>query len=212
MKKKTPVTVLAVIICILCIARLWFSHKGQSRKMSYIWTIQKNNQKILINSFSGSWNSTWDYMLSHSLSFLDRQKETLSINIIQSQTGWEDLFSIKDYLVIQSTGNHWLHIFANELLQKQISKFQNLSDKGLDYNITYQQWILSDNIYITGTYTNQFKENNIFEIKVQSYCGVSQYLKTKYSCDIDWNIIFSLPINTKTTQRTIDWKLIQQFK
>ncbi len=212
MKKRTSLIILIVVICTLSISRLWFSHKGQSRKLSYIWTIQKNNQKIIINSFSGNWNNTWNYILNHSLSFLDKEKETLSIDIIQSQTGTENLFAIKDYFIIQSTGNHRLHIFANELLQKQINKFQNLSDKGLDYNITYQQWILSDNVYMTGTYTNQFKENNTFEIRIQSYCGISQYLKTKYSCNIDWNIILSLPIDTKTIQRTIDWKLIQQFK
>lgn len=212
MKKRLSLIILCMSICAIYIYFLWISHEWQSTQLFYNGSIKKDNHIFLTNNFSGTRNNTWDYITYHSLAFLEKEKEILSANLIQQHTWWNNYFTLTNYLIIQSTGNNRLHIFTDEILANYNNKKQPLSDEGLDYHITYQKWLLSDNIYLTWTYINQLKEKNTFEITIQSYCGLAQYRKTKYNCDIAWNILFVLPITTTTIQRTLEWTLTQRFK
>lgn len=212
MKRIIWLVLLCMSICWLYIYFLWSSYKWQPRQISYVGSISHDNKIFITNNFSGIRNNTGSYILDHSLSFLDKEKEMLSVNLTQQQEWWNNYLIPTNYMIVQSTGNNRLHIFTDELLSQHINQKVSLPDEGLEYHTTYQKWLLSDNMYITGTYVNQFREKNTFEVTIQSYCGLTQYRAKRHKCNINWNVVFFLPINTTTTQRTIDWTLTQQFK
>jgi hypothetical protein len=208
--KKIIVALFIVVIWFTVICSMYFvdSSKHTNYNFSYTWTITTTKDNILLyNNFS--WKTIdWGYDILHII------QPNISDNLIkvylrQIYSWWLSTLSVEKSNIIYTPWNHWLDIYKQHFGQK--NNIITIPNKDLTITTSHTtKWLLYETIFLQWKYINQLKEPNLCEIKISSYCWMSQYIFKTYTCTIQWTIQFNLPIQDNQVIRKINWSLYNQ--
>lgn len=208
--------IILIIVFLICSIRLlaFLKNKSDSKFIfHYEWNIlSTNNNTIVHNIFSWQYDNHQEYTISHNIDITDNQKDIMNITLNQTKKQSYQSIILQDYTITTWQWNHRATIFEQEFLKKNKHKIlpviQNLS--GIEYQYNYKKWLFIDISSLQWIYTNQFNQKNYYNIIIKMNCGISQYIKKKHKCNIEWEIILDLPINKYNKNWDIKWILYKE--
>jgi hypothetical protein len=208
------ISIFLIVISIFVISMIPFLNKKVNSKIiiNYKWDILSNNNIIIQHNFSWQYTNSEEYNINHDIHIKQKQNNIMNIVLHQNKIQSSQNITLQDYSIMTGQWNHRLTLFEQEFLKKNklktLSWIHDLS--GLEYQSDYKKWLFIDILSTQWIYTNQFNQKNYYTIVLKINCGITQYITKQQKCNINWELLLNLPINTYNKTRKIQWILYKQ--
>lgn len=201
--KRNLLYIIIIILVFIISIKIFFSYKPKTDiyQITYQGEL-KDKETLLFNTFS--WTQTGHtYQILHQLLFQSNNTGLIDLTVQEIFNETEHTFILHNYYIHNPKGNYRLDKFGENILDQNINKQIQPTTTWLSYKTTTIPWVLQDTTNIEGSYKNQLDEINKIYINLQIYCGIGQYFKTTYQCDINGTIQAILPIKDNKKNITI---------